>query len=789
MQDAYRVKVTGDTHIYYRSSSLTETELLVRRMKDDLAVLRQEAEARQDRLQQSIDSTQQTVTDLRHEIMVGFDGLRQQAQRLPPLVFTPQSWPQASPFHNRGFPDQKNFVGRTELLRAMKQSLDAGQDVALTQPIAMHGAGGIGKTRAAVEFARAHGGDYTLRLFLDAQSPEALRASLAGVATKLQLIDDSQASADALVLLALRLLRAVPTVLVIADNADTPAALEAVRLLCHEPGGVRWLITTRLTELGEEFATQSVSLLDEAAAVQLLQKRGSKNSHQPGSDADARTIAIELGRLPLALQQAAAYVAHQRLTWAAYNTLLANNPSQALSHDAMEMKDLPESILRTYNISLQQLTSFARRILEIAAHLAPAPIPEAVFLYKDDDGTRRAALVELADLSLIEWQTGLLEVHRAIAIAVSFSLGQVEDRRVRLELACALVKACAPESAEHPRDWPTWAVLRPHVEHLLARVSPIGVAEQAYDWLLAVLPIYLQALGEYFVAVAFYHSSIAHRRQTLGEEHPGTLSSRNNLANTLRAQGKYAEGELEHRAVLQILQRVLGAEHRETLVSRSNLSEAMRAQGKFAEAERENRERIKIEKRVLGAEHAHTLASRMNLAISIAAQGNIVEAEQELRAVMCIQERTLGADHPDTLRSRMNLATAFLEKEKFVEAELEYRAVIKLEERLLGAVHPSTLKTRMNWANALSFQGKYAEAEHEHRVILKELAQTLGEEHPDVALSRYNLALCLAERQKLSEAIVLMRQAEDVWLKVLGPTHLYTKRAKVVRQRLEGARM
>ncbi|MFZ2281247.1 MAG: hypothetical protein WAW39_25845, partial [Prosthecobacter sp.] len=86
----------------------------------------------------------------------------EQANRLPKLLLKPESWPQPAPFHNRAFPDQHNFVGRAALLSAMKQTLDAERNVALTQPVAMHGAGGIGKTRAAVEFARAHGSAYTL---------------------------------------------------------------------------------------------------------------------------------------------------------------------------------------------------------------------------------------------------------------------------------------------------------------------------------------------------------------------------------------------------------------------------------------------------------------------------------------------------------------------------------------------------------------------------------------------------------------------------------------------------
>lgn len=822
LQEKYRQTFEDTTQLHHSSSSLLQTENLVLKLRDDLAELRKQEQARQEELKQA-------VSDLRHEVMAGIDSLKQQAQRLPPLVFSPQSWPQASPFHNRGFPDQKNFVGRAELLRAMKETLDAGRDVALTQPMAMHGAGGIGKTRAAVEFVRTHGRDYTLRLFLDAQSPEALRASLADVARKLDLNNDPQASADALVLFALRLLRAVPSALVVADNADTSAALDAVRLLCHEPGGVRWLITTRLTNFGDEFAAQRVDLLTETEAIKLLQQRGGKRGHQPGPDAEARAVAIELGCLPLALQQAAAYVAHQRLTWAAYIRLLADNPAQALSDDAEEMKNVPESILRTYNISLQQLTPNARLLLEVAAHLAPAPIPEAVFLHADDENSLRTALVELADLSLLEWQVPQLEVHRAIAISVRHRIGQDQDEacRMLLELACKAVEVYAPNDAQHPQHWPTWAALRPHIEHLLARVGPAGVRAEVYAWLLASLPNYLQALGEYVAAEDFYRAAIACSQHTLGAEHAHTLASRINLSNALRAQGRYVESEREQRVVLQITEQVLGTDHPSTLASRNNLAIALAAQGKYDEAkqeqlsslqirervmgakcaetlisrmslantlhaqrkydeaEQEQRRGVEMLERVMGAEHPATLACRMNLANTLQAQGKRAEAEQEHRAVLQIKERVLGVEHPDTLSSRNNLANAIDVQGKHVEAEQEHRAILQIRKRVLGTEHPETLSSRNNLATTLQAQGKHVEAEQEYMVVLQFRERVLGLEHPDVAKSCYNLASCLHAQQKLLEAIGLMLRAEQVWTKGFGHDHPDVKRAKAARERIE----
>jgi tetratricopeptide (TPR) repeat protein len=227
-----------------------------------------------------------------------------------------------------------------------------------------------------------------------------------------------------------------------------------------------------------------------------------------------------------------------------------------------------------------------------------------------------------------------------------------------------------------------------------------------------------------------------------GKEHPNTLASRNDLANALDQQGKHAEAEAEHRAVLTIRERVLGAEHPATLGSRNNLANALDAQGKHAEVE---------------AEH---------------------------HAVLAIRERVQGAEHPDTLSSRNNLAAALQLQGKHAEAEAEHRAVLAIRERVQGAEHPDALTSRNNLAAALQLQGKNAEAEAEHRMVLAIRARVLGAEHPVVAQSYYNLARCLERQGKKPEALQFARRALEIWQKVLGKEHGDTKDAQRMIARL-----
>ncbi len=100
--------------------------------------------------------------------------------------------------------------------------------------------------------------------------------------------------------------------------------------------------------------------------------------------------------------------------------------------------------------------------------------------------------------------------------------------------------------------------------------------------------------------------ALAIRLKALGEGHPDTATSYNNLAATLRDQGKYAEAEAMHRRALAICLKALGEGHPDTATSYNNLAVTLRAQGKYAEAEAMHRRALAIQLKALGEDHPDT---------------------------------------------------------------------------------------------------------------------------------------------------------------------------------------
>ena len=84
-------------------------------------------------------------------------------------------------------PRNPHFTGRDDLLRQLRTALAAGQAAALTQPQAIHGLGGVGKTQLAVEHAYRHANEYDLVWWVRAESPALAAGDLALLAQPLQL--------------------------------------------------------------------------------------------------------------------------------------------------------------------------------------------------------------------------------------------------------------------------------------------------------------------------------------------------------------------------------------------------------------------------------------------------------------------------------------------------------------------------------------------------------------------------------------------------------------------------
>jgi hypothetical protein len=189
----------------------------------------------------------------------------------------------------------------------------------------------VGKTRLALEYAWGREADYSALLFVRAETPAGLNANLAALAGASVLdLPEKEAREDAAKIEAvLRWLAANPTWLMILDNVDDQDAVKAVVELMPRLKGGHVIITARAANFPATIRKLELDVLDEDAATQFLLERTADDRQRAKDDeAQAHTLARELGGLALGLEQAGAQIATDRIGFARYLQLWKREPRE-----------------------------------------------------------------------------------------------------------------------------------------------------------------------------------------------------------------------------------------------------------------------------------------------------------------------------------------------------------------------------------------------------------------------------------------------------------------------------
>jgi WD40 repeat protein len=211
------------------------------------------------------------------------------------------------------FPRNADFVGRDGDLSRLHASLSGPTSGPVgIRPAGLTGMGGIGKTQLAVEYVHGHRGEYPGGIFwIDAAGP--LADGFARLATDHRLRwAENDRPRDEQVREAFAALDSRPHALLVLDNVPDPGALAVPVLPDYVPEDLRCrlLFTTRRHDLGR-FAGVELTVLAVSPALRLLLRHPSRRAALDPADPNhehARAITRMLGRLPLALELAGAYL-------------------------------------------------------------------------------------------------------------------------------------------------------------------------------------------------------------------------------------------------------------------------------------------------------------------------------------------------------------------------------------------------------------------------------------------------------------------------------------------------
>ncbi len=271
----------------------------------------------------------------------------------------------------------------------------------------------------------------------------------------------------------------------------------------------------------------------------------------------------------------------------------------------------------------------------------------------------------------------------------------------------------------------------------------------------------------------------AHRRsceQVFGERHRETASADNVLGTCLSSLAKYEEaGHVLERA-MEVRRDLLGDRHPETAISMSNIAQTLDAQGKFLESEPLHRQALEACREALGNRDFRTATCCNNLAFCLSAQAKYGEAQPLFQESLDVIRELKGEDDPYTASAMNNVAYNLAALGEHAEAERLYRQALDLRRRVLGERHADTATAYANLAQELDEQGKHADAWPLHQRALDLRRELLGEMHVDTGGSYNNLAGNLSIRGDHVGAGQLHLKALHIHRTLFGDVHPETAR-------------
>jgi hypothetical protein len=667
-------------------------------------------------------------------------------------------------------PRNPRFTGRDGMLTELRGRLRAGE--ATLTVLALYGLGGVGKTQLALEYAHRFAADYDLVWWIDAEQPILIPDQLTVLAARLALAPGPTV-ADTVERVLTELARR-PRWLLVFDNAERPGDLADYR-----PGGAgHVLITSRSPAWGALGGRLEVDVLARAETVALLRARIPALSEEV-----ADKLAAELGDLPLAAAQVAAYLEQTDLPPGDYLRRFRTRRATLLARG--EVVCYPGRIDTAWALSLERLRDedpAAVQLLELAAFLAPEPIP--LWLFSEhadrldeplrttaaDPDTLTDTVGALVGYSLVRRSPDGFHVHRLVQAVIRHQL-PAERQQATAEQVVALLVATSPGDPDDPANWASYAALAPHVLATAPLIDSSALGRQV-----ALNTIrYLQTRGDVHGGRAVGEELLARWRAALGPDHPDILAGASNLTLALFALSAAEQAHALSQDTLQRCSQVLGPDHVTTLEAATALTLALVQLGK-AEAARamaeDTRERGR---RVLGPDHAITLSAATALT-------SAMTQLRETGSALALGEETLercrrvfGPDHPLTLWAATVLASALAQFGAAEAARVLGEDTLQRCRRVFSPDHLMTLWAAAAVTAALAALNDVGPARVLGEETLERGRRLFGPDHSIVLWTASALTHTLVQLGEAERARDLGQDTLRRCRRVLGPEHPITR--------------
>jgi tetratricopeptide (TPR) repeat protein len=693
-----------------------------------------------------------------------------------------------------------HFTGRESLLDEIRTKLHERVSKKWNHQVALYGLGGIGKTQLALEYVHRNREHYERVYWISAASQATMFSGFEVIAKQTRCLrDETNTSPSEVAKGVLRWLDEQRNWLIVLDNLDDILVLDGY--LPNTATHKHTLVTTRNPN-SEHIPAEGilVGVYDADDAIDLLSTRTGIENISEAERQECLEIVSELGFLPLAIEQAAAYIREETKDLFMFLPIYRKNRAKFHSQKSTANRSYyEESLATTWRIAFQHIEEGsveASRLLRLLAFLNPDGIllsflevgmnglKAELRSVITDIGTLYKSLAELERFSLIRRERDeelgqIILIHRLVQAIIKDEMEPDLFAEMEVEIL-GLCRTAYPKW----HDWEPNALQQTRIIQAqvilpllsLRRIKSIHLV----NILLEVGTSLLQdgkdqqACGLVEMAMRVVNE-VGNIDEAYKLEVVGVLAAVYTSFGDLKRAVVLLEKQVEGFA------RLSGKHAPQTLVAMTRLSYLYAEQGDLQAAMKLQEEVLDVGKVTVspGKEHSDTVEAMHELAVTCYSLQELERGCELGKKALNAKISLYGKNHPETLSTLALLACIYRSQGELVQSKNLQEEVLDACTTLFGKSHPRYLEAILSLGDTIRQQGDLDGAVKLHKEALEISMRINVKEHIQTFIALQSLAISYQEAGRLEESINLLEEAQATMKKHRGEDHRHTLSATV----------
>ncbi len=631
--------------------------------------------------------------------------------------------------HNNVPSSSNYFTGRFDVLNSLFKE-DKKQEKSLICQV-IYGPGGVGKSEIAKKYANDNKDKYNHLFWINAENTITIEENFYNIVNDLN-INTVEKDFSEITNEIKNWLYNNSKWLIIFDNAENENFIKK-----YLPNGNGHIIITSRNSNWSGINSFYIDVLKKEEAVDFLANKINLDKHQ--NIKDLNNLAEILGFLPLALEQAGAFIKSKNINISEYINDFKEKNTTIFKED--KVQPCNTNIATTWQISFEKIKIEKPESIDFLNIIAFLSSDNINTIWFKDNFTNIDDIINiLKRFSLIKQSTHNISIHRLVQMVIKDSIIDKTTQKEQIETAINLISKIFKFEPDKIKTWKNTSSFIPHVESLKEYIEQFDIQTEQAAYIINEAGSYYNAQGNYKKAFNFYNRALIIKEKILSNDnHPSIAESYSNIGNTYYARGNYNEALEYYNKTLGIREKILGENHQLTAVSYNNIGSIYKAQGQYEKALNIFFKAYDLLKKILGESHFSIVVSYENIGSVYNVQGQYEKALNFYFKALDLKEKELGINHPDTAATYNNIGSIYNTIGKYKDALDFYFKALDIRENVLGLNHPSIVTSYNNIAHVYDNQGNHKQSFKLYSKAYEKLKKKFGKNHPNTLSVKENI--------------------------------------------------